>query len=167
MRKSAPQKKAVKGFTLIELVVTVVIVAILGSVVLPMMQLNVKRAKESELRSDLIKIREAIDAYKKASDDGRIKKSIEQSGYPPSLEVLVNGVADEKDIKKKKIKFLRKIPADPLRINVANNLLDNTYEWGLRSYQSEAANPTAGEDVYDVYSLSSQVGINGIPYAQW
>ena len=167
MRKSALQKKTVKGFTLIELVVTVVIVAILGSVALPMMQLNVKRAKESELRSDLIKIREAIDAYKKASDDGRIKRSIEQSGYPPSLEVLVNGVTDEKDIEKKKIKFLRKIPVDPLRNNVANNLLDNTYQWGLRSYQSEAENPAVGEDVYDVYSLSSQVGMNGIPYAQW
>ena len=167
MRKNAIQKNVVKGFTLIELVVTVVIVAILGSAVLPMMQLNVKRAKESELRSDLIQIREAIDAYKKASDDGRIKKSIEQSGYPPNLEILVNGVADEKDINKKKIRFLRRIPADPLHINAPNNSLDNAYEWGLRSYQSEAKNPTAGEDVYDVYSLSSEAGINGIPYAQW
>ncbi len=167
MRKSAIQKNVVKGFTLIELVVTVVIVGILGSAVLPLMQLNAKRAKESELRSDLIQIREAIDAYKKASDDGRIKNSIEQSGYPPNLQALVDGVADEKDINKKRMKFLRRIPADPLHNNAPNNPLDGVYEWGLRSYQSEAENPTTGEDVYDVYSLSSETGINGIPYARW
>ena len=70
-------------------------------------------------------------------------------------------------INKKKMKFLRRIPADPLHINAPNNALDEVYEWGLRSYQSEAENPTEGEDVYDVYSLSSEAGINGIPYAQW
>ena len=160
------------GFTLIELVVTVTIVAILGSAIFPMMQLNIKRAKESELRADLRQMREAIDAYKKAVDDGKIKKTIEQSGYPPNLEVLVNGIADEKDINKKKIKFLRRIPVDPVRTrdfssSVADNRIDAADGWGLRSYQSEASNPSAGDDVYDIYSLSTGVGINGIPYVQW
>ena len=155
------------GFTLIELVVTVTIVAILGSAIYPMMQLNIKRAKESELRADLRQMREAIDAYKKAVDDGKIKKSIEQSGYPPNLEVLVDGTPDEKDINKKKIKFLRRIPVDPMRNSTTTNRLDAAEGWGLRSYQSEANSPTAGDDVYDIYSLSNDVGMNGVPYAQW
>ena len=155
------------GFTLIELVVTVTIVAILGSAIFPMMQLNIKRAKESELRADLRQMREAIDAYKKAVDEGKIKKSIEQSGYPPNLEVLVNGAPDEKDINKKKIKFLRRIPVDPMHNSAATNRLDAAEGWGLRSYQSDASSPSAGDDVYDIYSLSRDVGMNGVPYAQW
>ncbi|MBC7786769.1 MAG: type II secretion system protein [Methylophilaceae bacterium] len=159
--------RQITGFTLIELVVTVTIVAILGSAIFPMMQLNIKRAKESELRADLRQMREAIDVYKKAVDDGKIKKSIEQSGYPPNLEVLVNGINDEKNFNKKKIKFLRRIPVDPMRDSVANNRIDAADGWGLRSYQSEASNPSSGDDVYDIYSLSNGIGINGIPYAQW
>lgn len=155
------------GFTLIELVVTVTIVAILGSAIYPMMQLNIKRAKESELRADLRQMRDAIDAYKKAVDDGKIKKSIEQSGYPPNLEVLVDGTPDEKDINKKKIKFLRRIPVDPMRNSATTNRLDVAEGWGLRSYQSDANSPAAGDDVYDIYSLSNDVGMNGVPYAQW
>ena len=155
-----------KGFTLIELIATVTMVAILASATLPMLQMSVQRAKENELRANWRQIREAIDAYKKASDEGRIKKSIEQTGYPPNLEILVEGVKDEKSPNKDKIRFIRKIPIDPMQPpSESTESLSNN--WGLRSYESEANEPKAGDDVYDVYSLSLQVGINGVPYAQW
>ncbi len=154
------------GFTLIELVVTVAIVGILASVAMPMLKVTVQRTKESELHNNLRQIREAVDAYKKAADEGHIKKTIEQTGYPPNLEILVEGVVDEKDIKKNKLRFLRKIPKDPMQS--PNKSEDNfTKNWGLRSYASEASNPQEGDDVYDVYSLSQQIGINGVPYSQW
>ncbi|MES2579517.1 MAG: type II secretion system protein [Pseudomonadota bacterium] len=156
-----------KGFTLIELIVTVTIVSILASVTMPMLKMTVQRSKETELRANLRQIREAIDAYKKAADEGRIKKNIQDNGYPPNLEVLVNGVLDEKDVNKRQLKFLRRIPLDPMT-NIANadtEALPNN--WGLRSYESDAVEPVAGDDVYDVYSLSPQIGINGVPYAKW
>jgi general secretion pathway protein G len=157
-----------KGFTLIELVVTVAIVAILASAAMPMLKVTVQRSKEAELRSNLRQIREAIDAYKKVADieNGSIKKIEGKTGYPPNLEVLVEGVVDGKDLNKNKIRFLRKIPIDPMqpKSETSENVSNN---WGLRSYESEANDPKAGDDVYDVYSLSQQVGINGVPYAQW
>ena len=156
-----------KGFTLIELIVTVTIVAILASVAMPMLQMSVQRNKEIELRANLRQIREAIDAYKKAADEGHIKKSIEETGYPPNLEILVNGVVDEKDINKNKLKFLRIIPLDPMTIATDKNTDDLPNNWGLRSYASEASDPEQGADVFDVYSLSQQIGINGIAYAKW
>lgn len=159
--------KKLKGFTLIELIVTVTIVAILASVAMPMLKMTVQRSKENELRANLRQIREAIDAYKKASDEGRIKKNIEETGYPPSLEVLVDGVINEKDIKKNKLKFLRRIPLDPMSPVIAANLNELPNNWGLRSYSSDVENPQAGDDVFDVYSQSQQLGINGVPYAQW
>lgn len=161
-------KKRLKGFTLIELVATVTIVAILTSAALPMLQMSVQRAKENELRANLRQIREAIDAYKKLADtqNGPIKKIEGKTGYPPNLEILVEGIVDEKSPNKDKIRFLRRVPIDPMQPpREASESLSNN--WGLRSYESEANNPRAGDDVYDVYSLSSQVGINGVPYAQW
>jgi general secretion pathway protein G len=102
-------------------------------------------------------------------DEGRIAKSIEQSGYPPNLEVLVDGVVDIKDPAKRKLKFLRRIPTDSVSASAhhANDYSQKEYRWGLRSYISEFDNPQEGEDVYDVYSLSQQTGINGVPYSQW
>ena len=153
-----------RGFTLIEMVVTVVIVAILASGILPMAKLVAQREKEKDLRASLRNMREAIDAYKKVYDEGRIRKTPGQSGYPPSLEALVQGVADEKDPKKQKIRFLRRIPADPMN---GDPNLPAAQTWGKRSYASEADDPQPGEDVYDVYSLSSRKGLNGRPYSDW
>jgi general secretion pathway protein G len=155
------------GFSYIELIVTLAIVAILASVTMPLVSVTVQRSKESELRHHLRTMREAIDAYKKASDEGRIKKSVEDSGYPPSLMVLVEGVEDIKDPDKKLIKFLRKIPNDPMVNHSGKEGRTSIDDWGLRSYESSADNPTAGKDVYDVYSKSLQIGTNGVPYAKW
>lgn len=164
------QQLSLKGFTLIELVVTVAIVGVLASAVLPVLQLSVQRVKENELRANLREIREAIDAYKKLADveNGPIKKIVGQSGYPPNLDVLVEGVIDDKDPNKRKIRFLRRIPLDPMQpVNQGNNTNGIITNWGLRSYASDANDPREGDDVYDVYSLSKQVGINGVPYAHW
>src|SRR2546427_12385548 len=103
-----------QGFTLIELVITVAIVALLASVALPVSELAVQRTKEQELRRTLRQIREGIDAYKQASDEGRIRRSIGDSGYPKKLEELAEGVEDQKSPKKDKIYFLRRVPRDPL-----------------------------------------------------
>lgn len=158
-----------RGFSLIELIVTLAIVAILASVAMPLVSVTAQRAKENELRTHLRQIREAIDAYKKAADEGRVKKDIDETGYPPDLDILVEGTEDLKDPDKKKIKFLRRIPHDPMMGHAPENEFSITQdnEWGLRSYESSADSPSPGKDVYDVYSLSPQVGTNGIPYAKW
>lgn len=153
-----------RGFTLIELVVTVAIVSILASGILPIAKLVAQREKEKELRASLRNMREAIDTYKKFFDEGRIRKTLGQSGYPTSLVVLTEGVVDEKDPEKHKIRFLRKIPVDPMNTD-PNLRAEQT--WGLRSYASEANDPQAGNDVYDVYSLSKRTGVNGRPYSAW
>jgi general secretion pathway protein G len=153
------------GFTLIELMVTLVILAILAGVSFPLLKLTLQRNKEAELAQNLMQIRLAIDAYKQASDQGRIKKGIDQTGYPPNLEILVLGVTDIKDPKKRIIKFLRRIPQDPMLS--ADDYRPFRHDWGLRSYRSEANKPQYEDDVYDVYSLSPHVGINGVPYAEW
>ncbi|MGZ8270871.1 MAG: type II secretion system protein [Methylophilus sp.] len=158
------------GFTLIELIVTIAIVAILASATMPLLQLTVQRNKESELHANLRQVRDAIDAYKTAYDEGRIELKTEgKSGYPPNLEVLVEGVVDKSDPNsKRKLKFLRRIPSDPmLPKNEAGSSIDANSMWGMRSYDSSADSPAAGEDVYDIYSLSLLTGTNGIPYAQW
>ncbi len=152
------------GFTLIELVVTVLIVSILAAGAMPVMQLTLKRNKEAELRASLRQIRVALDAYKQAFDDGKIQRSIDQSGYPPDLETLEKGVVDKSVPTKKIIRFIRKIPRDPLN---KDPQLAAWQTWGTRSYQSDAASPRAGADVYDVYSLNTERGVNGILYREW
>ncbi len=152
------------GFTLVELVVTVAIMAILATAALPLAELAVQRSREQELRAALRQIREAIDAYKQAMDDGRIVKAVDKSGYPQSLQVLVDGVGDAKSPKKAKIYFLRRIPRDPM---MRDTTVPAAQNWGLRSYASSAEDPREGDDVFDVYSLSSKTGINGVPYREW
>lgn len=151
------------GFTLIELLVTVVIVAILASVALPLSELTQQRAKERELRQYLREIRTAIDAYKQSVDEGHIAKSLNQSGYPPRLSVLVDGVLDAKSPDSRKIYFLRRVPKDPF----AEEAVDPESSWGKRSYDSAPDAPHEGHDVYDVYSLSDRTGLNGVPYREW
>jgi len=146
-----------KGFTLIELLMTVAIVAILATVALPLAETTVQRGKEQELRRALREIRTAIDTYKQAFDDGAIERKLGASGYPPSLEVLVEGVRDARLPDETKIHFLRRLPKDPV----------SGEEWGLRSYASPASDPKEGADVYDVYSRSEGAGMNGLAYREW
>jgi len=153
-----------RGFTLIELMVTVTIVAILASVVVPMAQVTVQRGKEQDLKLALREIRGAIDDYKRAVDEGRVYKSVDATGYPDTLDILVEGVPDLKDAKGRKIYFMRRIPRDPFNLEAD---ISATETWGKRSYDSEADNPKEGQDVYDVFSLSRKVGLNGSPYREW
>jgi general secretion pathway protein G len=155
----------VKGFTLIELVITVAIVAVLASVAMPLNELVVQRAKEQDLRRALRELRDGIDAYKQAADENRIKinKTSGESGYPKKLEDLVEGVEDQKNPKKERIYFLRRIPRDPF----APEALAAAQTWGKRSYASPPEEPRDGDDVFDVFSLSGATGINGRPYKEW
>ena len=150
--------KTLRGFTLIELLVVVAIVAILASAARPLSELNVKRAKELELRRALREIREGLVEYKQASEDGRIERGAASSGYPPSLEALVKGMPDRRNPKAQPMYFLRRIPRDPMTADG---------QWGLRSYASPPDEPSEGDDVFDVYSQSEKVGLNGVPYRQW
>jgi len=154
-----------RGFTLVELVITVAIVALLATAVIPSAQLMYQRQRESELRDALRTIRTAIDAYKKAADAGRIKKEADKSGYPPDLQTLVDGVDDASSPKEGvKLYFLRRVPRDPFWPDATSPPSDT---WGLRSYASSAEEPQQGDDVFDVYSRSSRVGLNGVPYRDW
>ena len=153
-----------KGFTLIELVITVAIIAVLASAALPLNELVVQRAKEQDLRRALRDIRDAIDAHKLAFDEGRIQKRVGESGYPKRLEDLVAGVEDQKSPKKERIYFLRRIPRDPLSDDAAKGPAET---WGKRSYASPPDDPRDGDDVFDVFSMSPGTGINGRPYREW
>lgn len=154
-----------RGFTLIELVITVAIVGLLASIVAPMAEVALQRSKEREFRDALQQIRTAIDAYKQAVDDGHIIADAQKSGYPENLKVLVDGVDDAKSAdKNKKMYFLRRIPRDPFFTDASQ---PPEATWGKRSYASPPDAPNEGSDVFDVYSLSTGTGLNGIPYRRW
>lgn len=141
--------------TLIEVVVVLTILSILAAVAFPSVRLVSRRAKEMELRSSLREIRVALDAYKTATDRGEISKPAGASGYPATLEILVDGVPLSGGLERRK--FLRRIPRDPFGA-----------EWGLRSYADPADSRVWGrQDVYDVYSQAPGVALDGTDYATW
>jgi general secretion pathway protein G len=152
------------GFTLIELLITLAILALLATLALPVTRTVMQREHEQQLRHDLREIRSALDAYKKAGDEGKFPKSVGASGYPPNLQVLVDGVFDQTDPKHKKLYFLRRIPRDPMSTDVS---LTAEQTWGKRCFDSDADSPSEGDDVFDVYSKSELIGLNGAPYEKW
>jgi general secretion pathway protein G len=153
------------GFTLIELMVALAILALLASVAVPFGQLVQQRQKETQLRDALRQIRTAIDAYRQGVKEGRIESPADASGYPPDLDALWKGVADRTQIDThKKLYFLRRLPRDPFFPDAAAPPADT---WGLRSYASPPDAPAPGKDVYDVHSLSTGSGLNGVPYHEW
>jgi general secretion pathway protein G len=151
------------GFTLVELLISVAIVAVLASGAMAYADLAVRRGQEQELRTALRQIREAIDAYKAAADAGRIRRSADDNGYPPSLAALTEGVPEVGHPNGRKLYFLRRLPRDPM----AEASLPAELTWGLRSYESDPADPRPGRDVFDVHSLSRKAGLGGQPYREW
>ncbi|SFU65628.1 general secretion pathway protein G [Nitrosomonas eutropha] len=146
------------------MMVVVAIMGILASAAMPLGEMVAKREKEQALRTALRQIRTAIDVYKQAADEGRVEKKADETGYPRKLEDLEIGVDDTKDPDKKKIFFMRRLPRDPL---FPDSDVMAAETWGKRSYASSPDHPEEGDDVYDIYSLSEKVGLNGIPYNQW
>jgi len=162
------RKRRQRGFTLLEMVVTLSILALLTAVAIPVIETSVKREKEIQLQQNLRLIRQAIDEYKKLADEKKIKVKPDSFGYPPDLETLVNGVEVEQEItddsgrkttKKVLVRFLRRIPLDPMT---------NSYDWGLRSYKDEPDSDTwGGDNVYDVYTRSQGRALDGTKYRDW
>jgi general secretion pathway protein G len=153
-----------RGFTFIELMMTLAIMGVLVLVAAPMAQLAVQRDRERDLRLALMQIREGIDAYKRAADQGRIAMRLGESGYPKTLDELVAGVADQRSPTKQNLYFLRALPRDPMNTDAQ---ADAAQSWGLRSYASPPDDPSEGADVFDVYSKSEKQGLNGVPYRRW
>jgi general secretion pathway protein G len=144
-----------RGLTLVELIVTVAILSILASAALPVARFQVKRINERELRRDLWEMRDAIDAYKDAADKHAFQTKVDTQNYPPDLETLVNG----EEVQGKKLKFLRRIPKDPMT---------GKPEWGLRSMQDDPdSNSYGGQSVFDVYSKSDGTALDGTKYSTW
>jgi general secretion pathway protein G len=147
-----------RGFTLIELIVTVMVISILVGVAVPLARNSIKRQKEFALREALREIRTAIDKYKDASDRGFIMPKIDTEGYPETLQVLVEGVPMN-GVVDKKFKVLRRIPIDPMT---------NSAEWGQRSYQDDTkATSWGGQNVFEVYSKSEGTALDGTKYKDW
>jgi general secretion pathway protein G len=155
MKRSLRIRKSERGLTLIELIVTVAILAILASAAVPIARFQIKRQKERDLRYDLWMMRDAIDKYKDAADRGAFQTKVDSNNYPPDLETLVKGV----DVQGKKVKFLRRIPIDPMT---------GKADWGLRSMQDDPDSDSyGGQSVFDVYSKSQGTALDGTKYNTW
>jgi general secretion pathway protein G len=150
------------GYSFVELLIVTAILFILASAVMPLAQVTSQRQRESELRLALRQVRTAIDKFKDAVDQGRIAQtelSPGSEGYPPDLETLVEGVPIQNDASGAKLKFLRKIPTDPMT---------NSSEWGLRAYQDKPDSTSWGRgNVFDIYSKSSATALDGTKYKDW
>jgi general secretion pathway protein G len=157
-------RQRLRGFTLIEVAITALIVGLLATLAMPLAESAIRRNKEHELRTNLWQIRQALDAYKRAWDEDRILRKPGESGYPPNLQILVGGIEDQKDPARRTIRFLRRIPRDPLNSDMT---LAPEATWGKRCYESEASDPKTGTDIFDVYPLETSKGSNGIPYRDW
>lgn len=162
--KRGQQRGRAYGFTLIELLASAAILGVLATVAVPVIETSMRREKERELRQALRDIRRGIDAYKQAAVTGHIKQNPGDSGFPPSLLDLVEGVQDEQNPDGPKLYFLRRIPRDPF-VRDRNVPADET--WAKRSYESPPESPREGVDVFDVYSTSPLTGLNEVPYAEW
>jgi len=147
---------AASGFTLMELVVATAILAILTMMALPLARVTIQREKEKQLRQDLWEMRDAIDRYKDAADQGKFQTKVDTQNYPPDLETLVKGVEIQGG---KKLRFLRSIPVDPMT---------KSTEWGLRSMQDDPDSDSwGGQSVFDVYTKSEGTGLDGTKYKDW
>ncbi|MFS2002654.1 type II secretion system protein [Duganella sp. CT11-25] len=164
MRMPSLQRRAVKGFSLLELLASAVILGLLATVAVPFVETAVRREKEHDLRVALRSLRQAIDAYKEASASGRIPLGEGQSGYPPELTALTEGVTDLAHPGGPPLYFLRRIPRDPFSPDSTIAAIDT---WRKRSFASDAEHPKEGDDVFDVYSGSTQMGLNGVRYNEW
>jgi general secretion pathway protein G len=153
-----------RGFSLVELMVSVAILGLLASIAMPVVELTQKRHREAQLRTALKDIRVAIDAYKDATQHHRITTADGASGYPPGLEDLVAGVKDLASPNGAALYFIRRIPRDPFCPDATATAIDS---WGKRSFESSADAPREGDDVFDVYSKSTEVGMNSVPYREW
>jgi len=155
-------RRAPSGYTFVELLIVVTLLMILASAVLPLAQVTSQRQREAELRRNLREIRTAIDKFKDSVDTGLIPTTElrpDNEGYPPDLDKLVDGVAIANDATGRKLKFLRRIPIDPMT---------NDTEWGLRAYQDKPDSTTwGGQNVFDVYSKSSGTALDGTKYRDW
>jgi general secretion pathway protein G len=155
MSRSMRGGKSAAGFTLMELIVTTIILMVLTGMAVPLMRLNIKREREKELRYDLWQLRDAIDRYKDAADRGMFQIKLGSEGYPPDLDTLVNGV----DVQGKKLRFLRKIPVDPMT---------GKAEWGMRSMQDDPTSESwGGDNVFDVFTKSEGTALDGTKYKDW
>jgi general secretion pathway protein G len=153
--RRARQIRGEAGLTLVELIVTVAILAIVASAAVPIARFQVKREKERELRYDLWQMREAIDHYKDAADRQAFQTKVDSMNYPPDLQTLVDGV----DVQGKKVRFLRRIPVDPMT---------GKAEWGMRSMQDDPTSDSfGGQNLFDVYSKSDGTALDGTKYSDW
>ena len=151
-----------RGFTFVELLVVTTLLLILASAVLPLARVTMQRQREAELRRSLREMRTAIDKFKDAADMGQIGATDLKAGaegYPPDLETLVEGVSVVGDASGRKLKFLRRVPIDPMT---------NSTEWGMRSYQDKPDSSSwGGQNVFDVYTKSQATALDGTKYRDW
>lgn len=150
------------GYSLVELLIVLALLGVLAAAVAPLAQTAAQRERERELKRSLWEMRDAIDAYRRAVEGGLIAPSTDGSPYPPSLRALTQGVPDLHVVGRRHT-FLRRLPRDPFAAEQGSA----DASWGLRSYQSPPHRPQAGADVYDVYSRSELVGLNGVPLKDW